>query len=138
LGRKLCISGWKTMPLIKHLWMMVVISCHKLLSNPMPWTLPGLVLGISTRMLQCRRVGKVPVQKMSWTKSVMRVQGRGSCLCWLHQVLRSSMLMPLGPCALESEAMDGICNFIVIRDIIRNIKLVVSANRIAFGGSSLT
>ncbi len=91
------MSGWKTIPFIKCLWMIMVISFQRLSSRLMPWTLPGSALVISTRMLQWRRVGSVPVQKASLTMSVRSIQGSRSCLHWSHHVLMLSLLMPLGP-----------------------------------------
>ncbi len=96
-GRKPCMSRWKVIPVLNLVCRMVVISFQIVSSSPMPHTLPGLFLGISTSMLQCRRVGSSPVLKASMTMLTSIIHGCGLvCRSW-YQVRRSSVRMPLGP-----------------------------------------
>jgi len=97
VGRKPCMSGWKVMPLMRRLCIIVVISFHMLLSSPIPRTLPGSALGISTRMLQWSSVGSSPVRKASWTMFTIVSHGVGFCLHPSHHAFRLPLVMPLGP-----------------------------------------
>jgi len=77
--------------------MMVVISFHIVSRSPIPHTLPGLLFGISTRMLQCRRVGSLPMWKAVVTMLSKVSHGCRLFSRSLYQFCRSLVLIPIGP-----------------------------------------
>jgi len=84
-------------PVLICMCKIVVVSFQRDSSSPIPCTLPGSFLGISTSMLHHSRVGSSPVWNASLMMLTNIIHGSGLVsLCWYH-VRRSSMRMPLGP-----------------------------------------
>ncbi len=78
---------------------------HMLLSSPIPRTLPGSALGISTRMLQWSSVRSSPIRKASWTMFTIVSHGVGFWLHPSHHAFRSLLVMLLGPGDLPEQRL---------------------------------